>query len=63
MERGERKGVKRSISGRSESVKPLTSTQHGWSDSQSKLTEVSSEDVQSWGPGIRKTTVSTQNVR
>ncbi|KAH8794944.1 hypothetical protein BGZ57DRAFT_329909 [Hyaloscypha finlandica] len=62
-ERGERKGVTRSSSGRSGSVAPLTSTQHGWGDSESKLTEVSSEDVQSWESGIRKTTVSTQNVR
>lgn len=62
VERGERKGVKRSISGRSGSVGPLTSPQHGWSDSESKLTEVSSEDAPSWGSGIRKTTVSTQNV-
>jgi hypothetical protein len=62
-ERGEGKGVTRSSSGRSGSVAPLTSTQHGWGDSESKLTEVSSEDVQSWESGIRKTTVSTQNVR
>jgi hypothetical protein len=55
--------VMRSISGRRESVGRLTNSPSAWNDSESKLTEVSSEDVQSWESGIRKTTVSTQNVR
>ncbi len=63
LESGEGKGVMRSKSGRRESVGPLTTGQNGWNDSESKLTEGSSEDAQSWGSGIRKTTVSTQNVR
>jgi hypothetical protein len=56
--------VMRSLSGRrKENVGPMTSSPNGWDDSESKLTEASSEDAQSWGSGIRKTTVSTQNVR
>jgi len=63
VERGEGKGVMRSISGRRESVGRLTNERVAWDDGESRLTEVSSEDTQSWGEGIRKTTVSTQNVR
>ncbi|KAE9363787.1 hypothetical protein N431DRAFT_422815 [Stipitochalara longipes BDJ] len=63
VERGEGKGVMRSISGRREAVGHLTGAPSAWNNSESKLTDVSSEDAQSWGEGIRKTTVSTQNVR
>ncbi|KAB5586200.1 hypothetical protein GE09DRAFT_1210775 [Coniochaeta sp. 2T2.1] len=60
MERGEGKGVSRSMSGRRDSVGPLTSGQN-WNTSESKLSDISSEDGLSWPTGIRKTTV-TQNV-
>jgi len=63
VERGEGKGVMRSISGRRENVGQLTSGPNAWNGSESKLTEVSNEDAHSWDSGIRKTTVSTQNVR
>jgi hypothetical protein len=38
----------------------LSNSPSGWNNSESKLTEVSSEDEPSWEKGIRKTTVSTQ---
>ncbi|PMD23437.1 hypothetical protein NA56DRAFT_701730 [Hyaloscypha hepaticicola] len=61
VEMGEGK-VRRSMSERRESVGPLTSGQNGWNNSETKLTDISSEDGQSWPMGgIRKTTV-TQNV-
>ena len=60
MERGEGKGGRKSMSGRRESVGPLTSDQN-WNRSETKLTDASSEDGQTWPTGIRKTTV-TQNV-
>jgi hypothetical protein len=63
LEGGEGKGVMRSISGRRrENVGPLTNIPNGWNNSESKLTEASSEDAASWESGIRKTTVSTQNI-
>jgi hypothetical protein len=62
VETGEGKGMRRSRSERRESVGPLTSGQNGWNNSETKLTDISSEDGQSWPTGgIRKTTV-TQNV-
>jgi len=61
VESGEGKGVKRSRSGRRESVGPLTGGQN-WNNSETKLTDISSEDGQSWPTGIRKTTVSTQKI-
>jgi hypothetical protein len=63
VERGDGKGVMRSISERRGSGGHLTSAPTAWNDSESRLTEASSEDSESWGAGIRKTTVSTQNVR
>jgi hypothetical protein len=61
VETGEGK-VRRSRSGgRRESAGPLTGGQN-WNNSETKLTDTSSEDGQSWPTGIRKTTVSTQNI-
>ncbi len=60
METGEGKGMRRSRSERRESVGPLTTGQNGWNNSETKLTDISNEDGQSWPKGIRKTTV-TQN--
>lgn len=56
------RGPSRSPSGRNKIRKegPLSNNPSGWNNSESKLTEVSSEDEPSWGSGIRKTTVSTQ---
>lgn len=56
-ERGEGKGVRRSTSERRDSVGPLTSGQN-WNNSETKLTDISSDDGQSWPTGIRKTTVT-----
>jgi hypothetical protein len=61
LERGAKRPGMGSLRGRRESVDHLAGTEE-WNQSESKLTEVSSEDGQSWGSGIRKTTVSTQNV-
>ncbi|KAH7625417.1 hypothetical protein B0T09DRAFT_361370 [Sordaria sp. MPI-SDFR-AT-0083] len=60
-------GVRRSMSGRSDSVGPLTGGKDGWNSSETKLTDISSEDGLSnrgggWPTGIRTTTVTTQNV-
>jgi hypothetical protein len=56
------RGPSRSPSGRSKNrnAGPLSNNHSGWNNSESKLTEVSSEDEPSWESGIRKTTVSTQ---
>ena len=56
------RGPSRSPSGRSKNRNAglLCNNPSGWNNSESKLTEVSSEDEPSWERGIRKTTVSTQ---
>ncbi|KAK1779797.1 hypothetical protein QBC45DRAFT_373944 [Copromyces sp. CBS 386.78] len=63
-------GVRRSMSGRSDSVGPLTSGggsgKDDWNSSETKLTDISSDDGlnsgSGWPKGIRTTTVTTQNV-
>jgi len=59
LERGDEKHATGSRS-RKGSVGPLASAPSGWNNSESKLTDISSEDEPSWESGIRKTTVSTQ---
>lgn len=60
-------GVRRSMSGRSDSVGPLTggNGRENWNSSETKLTDISSDDGLGSGGGwngIRTTTVTTQNV-
>jgi hypothetical protein len=53
----------KSFSKKKEPAQPWTGSTSDWNNSESKLTDVSSEDNPSWLSGIRKTTVSTQNVQ
>lgn len=62
LERGGKRPGMGSLRGKKENAGPMM-VEEGWNESESKLTQVSSEDAQSWESGIRKTTVSTQNVR
>jgi len=66
LERGgeTKSGIRRSMSGRSDSVGPLTSGQKWSNSSETQLTDISSEDglhsnQQGWPTGIRTTTVTT----